>query len=44
MPQGETLKTTGRWHKKVGVQNKAGINLKIPPQPARMSRKTPLYV
>jgi hypothetical protein len=21
-------KTTGRWHKKVGVQNKAGINLK----------------
>jgi hypothetical protein len=24
----ETLKTTGRWHKKVGEQNKAGINLK----------------
>jgi hypothetical protein len=22
------FKTTGRWHKKVGVQNKAGINLK----------------
>jgi hypothetical protein len=22
------FKTTGRWHKKVGEQNKAGINLK----------------
>jgi hypothetical protein len=34
-PQGETLKTTGRWHKKVGEQNKAVINSKnTEPQPA----------
>jgi hypothetical protein len=33
-------KTTGRWHKKVGVQNKAGINLKIPqPSLQAMPRK-----
>jgi hypothetical protein len=34
------FKTTGRWHKKVGAQNKAGINLKIPnPSLQRMSVK-----
>jgi hypothetical protein len=38
------IKTTGRWHKKVGVQNKAGINLKIPQPSLPMPVKTPLHV
>jgi hypothetical protein len=35
------FKTTGRWHKKSGEQNKAGINLKkITPSLPEMSQNT----
>jgi hypothetical protein len=43
MSQGETLKTTGDGIKKLGEQNKAVINLKIPNPSLRECPKTPLY-